>query len=403
MSAFGGALGTVSGVTSELPLAADDPFDAAVDLTLEGRLEDALEAFNALHASGDDSAHLYYNLGVVHYRLGQLGAAREAFTHAARDPEMTDAAHYNLGLVAMAGDDPETAAGWFHEVEETASNPDLRRLASTALRRLIAQQQRRRGSLTLTRGSDSDVILAAGSLAEVPSSVHDGYWGAIATWADRALEDRAELGYHLGAIVDRYDTVDEADLGVYEAGLEWRGPATLDFTTSLTTVSDSAYEQSIQLRSVTPVFVGESVILSLELNATGSLAAHRRAQGLDGTQLAAGATAESSFAGGRWNFSYRHIWNDREAPNLSPEQHAAGFRVRWPVATLGFRAWGRWVRADFPTGRDDNLFNVGAGLDWSLSPRWDLVADLSRQENDSSEPAFRYGSTQVAGGLRMRF
>lgn len=391
------------GVASSVPAQSNDPFDAAVDLTRDGRFEDALDAFNAVQASGDDSARLHYNLGVVHYRLGQLGAARDAFLRAARDPETADMAHYNLGLVAMAANDPETASRWFREVQTGATSPELRGLAGTALARLMAQSRPRRGGITLTRGSDSDVILPAGTLADVPSSVHDGYWEIVATWADRPIEDSPDLGYHVGAVADRYDTVEDADLGVIEAGVDWRGPITLDFTASLTTVSDSPYQQSLELRSLIPFFARDNVLLSLELDAAGISAVSDTAVGLEGTQTSAGTIADASALGGRWSLSYRHLWNDREARSLSPQQDAVGLRVRWPLAAWSVRAWARWVGSDYRTGRNDDATDVGLGLGWSPSSRWDLLADVSRQENDSSMSAFSYRSTRISGGVRVRF
>ena len=81
-----------------------------------GQFEPALSHFLTAEAAGDRSARLYFNLGVVHYRLGRFVEARDAFARAAHDPETADLANYNQGLVAMSMDQRQEAARWFARV-----------------------------------------------------------------------------------------------------------------------------------------------------------------------------------------------------------------------------------------------------------------------------------------------
>ena len=109
--------GLVAGLCLSVPIAmgavqapSELSFETGVALTREGRFNDALVHFLAAEQGGDRSARLYFNLGVVNYRLQRYDAARDAFARAAEDPETADLAQYNRGLVALADGDKSEAA-----------------------------------------------------------------------------------------------------------------------------------------------------------------------------------------------------------------------------------------------------------------------------------------------------
>ncbi|HKY91484.1 MAG TPA: hypothetical protein VJM11_10615 [Nevskiaceae bacterium] len=382
---------------------AQEAFDTAVDLTREGRFEEALDAFALARRAGDDSPRLHFNLGVVQYRLGQLDQARDAFAVAARDAETADLARYNLGLVAMAAGDDDTAARWFGIVARDADRDDLRGLATAALARLGGGSRRNRGSLLLLRGDDSNVILPVGSLADTPSSVRDGFWEVRAAWSGQVADEVPELEVHLAGYADEYDSVEDANVAVIEAGVEWRGPVLADVTASLTNVGNAAYQRSIDLRLVPTLYAGERLRLSTELVAAGIASVADGAEGLEGEQYGVAPVVDLWWLETRWSLMWRHLWNERRAADLSPEQDAVSLRARRAFGPFSVRLWARWVGSDYPTGRDDDATEIGAGLGWEILSSLELIADVSRQENDSSQPVFAYETTRVTGGLRVRF
>lgn len=92
----------------------------------------ALLRYREASAQGLDSALLHYNLGVTHYELGDYDDAERAFLRARQDASLATLATYNLGLTYRASDREAEAGQAFADVERSATNRDLRRLAARA-------------------------------------------------------------------------------------------------------------------------------------------------------------------------------------------------------------------------------------------------------------------------------
>ena len=73
-------------------------FDAGVEAFRQGNLEEARIFFERARAAGTNSPSLLYNLGVVYFRLGDLGSAETVFLTLLETPH-APLAYYNLGLV----------------------------------------------------------------------------------------------------------------------------------------------------------------------------------------------------------------------------------------------------------------------------------------------------------------
>ncbi len=98
------------------------------------RYEQALEA-------GMNSAVLYYNIGVTHYRAGQHNRAREAFLIAQQAPGLRVMTQFNLGLNENAVGDIDKALEYFYMARDQRENRQIRRLARTAIARLEKEQE----------------------------------------------------------------------------------------------------------------------------------------------------------------------------------------------------------------------------------------------------------------------
>ena len=81
------------------------------------RYEQALEA-------GMNSAVLYYNIGVTHYKAGQHERARAALLKALQSPRLRVVTQYNLGLNEYAAGDTEKALEYFGKWMQQGGVPD---------------------------------------------------------------------------------------------------------------------------------------------------------------------------------------------------------------------------------------------------------------------------------------
>jgi len=89
-----------------------------------------------------NSAVLYYNVGVTHYRAGQHNRARQAFLSAQQAPGLRIITQFNLGLNEYAAGDIDKALEYFYQASDQKENRQIRRLARTAISRLEKQQEK---------------------------------------------------------------------------------------------------------------------------------------------------------------------------------------------------------------------------------------------------------------------
>lgn len=380
-----------------------DSFDLGVDLTREGRFDEALDVFLEARAAGDDSGRLRFNLGVVYYRLKDMAAARKAFEQAAEDPETAELARYNLGLVALAAGDEAEAERWFRRTAQEAQQSELRALAQAALDRTAAPKPRRRGSLAALRGTDSNVVVPVGAIDDAPSSLQDQFWELRLGWADGLDAVTEGLGYHFNGLLVAYDDVPGADLSLAQLGLDWRGPVTVDANAAVLAVDDAGYQQSLELRLLATPLSTENFSASLELATVRLDALDRRARDVEGQQHSAGLSLDGRVWRLDWNLGLRHLLNDREARALSPVQDSAVLRLRLGAGRWAGRAWGRYILSDYRVDRRDEASEAGLGLTWTAFSDWDLFVEASRQTNRSSVEGFAYTTDRLYGGVRLRF
>lgn len=380
-------------------------FDEGVALTREGRFEAALERFIAAREAGDRSARLAFNLGVVFYRLQRHAEARAAFEDATHFDETADLAYYNLGLVALAVDDRAQAERWFRRTVDQARQPALRRLGMRALTEGLGLSAPRaaRGSLALLRGHDSNVLIPVGAISDLPTSRGDPFWEARGGWAD-ALGTRVPgLGYRIAGLAVEYDEVDVADLGVIEAGIDWRGPILIEAAVGALLVGDRGYQRSLDVRLQAPLLENDALRIALDGGFTRLNPLDSRAEDLQGSQYSLGASADFGSTPWRLSLAYRRLENDRRSAALSPDQDRALARLRLVFGPVVARAWSRYTASDYPTGRDDQATEFGADLALRLHPRWEWLVEATRLDNRSSVEGFDYRTDRVYTGVRLRF
>ena len=384
---------------------ADAAFEAGVALTREGKFDLALAQFRAAEAAGDRSARLYFNLGVVNYRLERFEEARESFARAAQDAETADLANYNLGLVALAMDDRAEASRWFGQVHREAREPSLRRLAQVALERAqgrtAASAAASRGSVSVLRGWDSNVIVPVGTISDVPSSQRDEFLEARVLWAD-AIGDTIEgLGYRVSGMAIEYDKVHEGDVAAVEAAINWQGPFLIEAALGGLSVDDKGYQRTLDVRLQVPVLEEDWIRLDLDGGWSRFDPLDGRAVDLEGSRYSYGASVTTGVRSLSVGFGYRHLINDRFASALSPEQDRYQARVRMEFGRFAWRVWSRYTDSDYPSARRDEAGDWGMDLAYRLRRNWELLLEGSRLRNRSTEPELDYTSERIYVGIRV--
>ena len=91
--------------------------------------------------AGMNSAVLYYNIGVTHYRAGQHNRARQALQTAEQAPSLRVITQFNLGLNEYAAGDVDKALEYFYQARDQRENRQIRKLARTAISRLEKEQE----------------------------------------------------------------------------------------------------------------------------------------------------------------------------------------------------------------------------------------------------------------------
>ncbi len=76
-----------------------DNFARGVQLQQAGREREAIEAYLAAAAAGENAANAFFNLGVIYGRRGDHGRAQQAYERAIRHDPTMERARYNLALL----------------------------------------------------------------------------------------------------------------------------------------------------------------------------------------------------------------------------------------------------------------------------------------------------------------
>jgi hypothetical protein len=130
----------------------------------------ALLRYRQAGEAGMNSPLLHYNTGVAHYRAQQHIRARTSLLRASEASGLRVISHYNLGLNAYAAGNIDEALDWFRRARDQQEDAKIRRLAITAISRLLAE--RRAADPLLVR---EDEARKERPLFKVDLDVHVGY------------------------------------------------------------------------------------------------------------------------------------------------------------------------------------------------------------------------------------
>ncbi len=181
-----------------------------------GKFERALMSFDQAEEMGMRSPTLHYNLGVVHFKLGDLIEARRRFSSLAADPDWGAIAHYNLGLIAESKGDEKVALYNYRAASERTDSDKIRRLVALKLAQLDEVESRKPVETpwvvytSLGTGFDDNVALTDETAVGTVSDQDDYFIesvGVASRYVAGAVSDgwRLDLGGYYRAHADLDD------------------------------------------------------------------------------------------------------------------------------------------------------------------------------------------------------
>lgn len=379
--------------------------DAAADLRAgiqafrAQNLEQARLLFQRAASAGLQSPRLYYNLGVVHYRLDDPAAAVIYFERAAEFPATRQIAQYNLGRCAQALGDALKAAAWY----ERAGRGGDPRIADLARRAASALQTQPAQAWTLEArlggGFDSAVVGLVDQVTSQPTDEADllhevqvvaDYHDATRDWGEWSARMQA---YHLG-----YDSVHQANVQSLGGRLRWqrdwsaRHRSTLSAGTAHEWLDGQAYQLRQSLALAWSHAVGVSRLHhQLEVEWLNSQYAGSNA--IEGLRADLSSSWLRRLGSGVGLLRVSGQYNQRRRDENSPWRFAA--EMLWRSPQMGPWYWApglQWRDSRFPDGvlpREQRVRVMLRGGS-PISPSWESRVDVQYEHNRSADSNREY-------------
>ncbi len=373
--------------------------DAGIQAFRASQLERARVLFLRAADAGLDSPRLFYNLGVVHYRLDDPETAQGYFRRAAEDDGTRQIAEYNLARCAQALGRMADAALWY----ERAAAGDDPRISALARRAASALEPRLRQPWSLearlSGGFDSAVVGLVDQVTSQPTDEADvlhevqavaDYLGPSRDWGELAARMHV---YHLG-----YDSVHQANVQSVGGRARWqrdwsaRQRSTLSASLAQEWLDGQAYQLRQALALGWSHTVGASRLLH-ELEVEWLNSQYAGANGIEGLR------ADVSSAWLRRAFSGVALlrvsgqYNQRRRDENSPWRFAA--EVLWRSPQVGPWYWApglQWRDSRFPDGvlpREQRVRVMLRGGS-PISPSWESRVDVQYEHNRSADSNREY-------------
>ncbi|WP_336367921.1 tetratricopeptide repeat protein [Marinobacter sp. C2H3] len=404
------------GALAAEPMTAADWFQRGVTLFQAGRLEAARDALEQARTLGGESRSLIYNLGVVHYRLGEYNDASRAFRQLLGTADR-DLARYNLGLVALADGRQKQARHWFALVRREAGDDTLRALAARQLdRQSTASGSEWQAYVSVGGGYDSNIE----ALPEAGASSDGGLFldavlvsdltvpgGGQQTWSLQATYlGRDYAGWHsYDSDLIQLDGLWHRDAGVARAGVGLRASQSWFGHRAF----ETRYGPVLELRSPACGYQGfDQCGLTLSAVAVDAGSTYSAYSG-DQVRLDANAAGRS----GPWAYRVAYRWSrdDRDGVqvgpqfvSVSPTVNAVRGMVSRSVSgqvVVGVSGGFQWSR--FPDDnrvyqgttlvhehREDHRPELGLFGERFLGPGWRLRAEWQFQDTSSTLDRYAY-------------
>ena len=198
--------------------------------------------------TGDHSAHVYYNLGASHFKLGRYTDARNAFLVSVKNPGLRQISEYNLGLIAYRQKNKTEALDWFYSASSSVGSKKITALANRMLDKIqpATRSLNMSGILVAGTGSDSNVTLAS---TNSPTQKSDTY-NELFAYVDIPISSSLTLNTNF--LSQKYNTVAISNYSHVSVGGKysmkmagWNLRPELHIKTS--TLNGAAYQQDTDL------------------------------------------------------------------------------------------------------------------------------------------------------------
>jgi len=408
----------------------EELFQRGLDAVRSGQNRQALELFRQAREAGLESGALFFNLGVTHYQLQQYPQARAAFENLTGHPTLAPLAWYNLGLVALKTGDAGRALEAFTKARTEAGDPRLRALADKKIGELKGNSARQTpakrwaGAVSLGAGRDD----ALQDPAEQVATEEADEFAELFALGSGVIAGAPGDGWRvdLSAYGIRYQSFDDFDMSVVNGTLtrmipvgEWRFDAGVAGEQS--TLAGEGYLREGQLRLSARLPEAPGVTgyrMRYRYHAIEPLDSAFDAQ--EGSRHDLDLEARWAGQAVRTALRYGLEMNDREDfssgdlfTSYSPTRHAFGLLA---FTDSGSWRWSGEVEYRFSDyegtnvladgrriDREDERLRARLGVDYRLSPTWEIGADYSRTDNDSNVEENDYDQNLVSFGVTALF
>lgn len=385
----------------------------------------ALAYFDEAKSAGADGPAIHYNIGVCTFRLRDYGRAESEFRLVAdRYPKMRALAEYNTGLVLRAQGREAEARKQFELARRTSTDEKITQLAEAMLRRSDPAAPSDDpsaegadyaatwvGMVDADVGYDDNVVLLDDSSLPAGQSTGSAFTELLAFVTGPVS---SEPGFRFIGSVYAVDYADTSEFnqaatrvgGAYRwsAG-EWRMEAEIHFSDS--TLDGDAFESRLGAgltlqRPLTPATALRVSLVHEDVDPRASRFAF-----LDGSREQVRVSWDRYGAKGRLTLAYRYESNDRDSPAVSPTRNGASLSYRYAMGpawtadlSLGLR---RSVFDDKSDPRDEDRYDVSAGIRRRFGRGWHMTGTYQRSDNRSEVAAFTYARNRLSLGITKDF
>ncbi|OEY66372.1 outer membrane beta-barrel protein [Marinobacter sp. X15-166B] len=404
-------------------------FAAGIKAFQAGDLQQARRHLEAARAQGMTSRALTYNLGVVYYRLADYDNARRMFRQLEHTSNHTLAV-YNLGLIALAQDDPARAGELFLMAAD--SEGKIAHLARAQLARLRGTHEpgHWHGLLAVAVGYEENIALFPDRAATALDGAFLESVGAVSGYAFR--RDQQGLKFDARFYVREYFT--EADFNVHLLRVESAWVHTLgQERVHLGLGGDQLWqggdsrEQRARLTAglSTPACTSDPVSARCQLlvQAEQIVAAASRYRAYQGQHYRLETRYRAQWGDWSGDLRYRFGYDARkdwrtatEFFSVSPQAHTLSAKLGYQVTTalrISANASFRHSRyrdphrlqtpeARLTLVRTDQRLALGLDAEYRFNRTFAMTAKVTHTDNDSNLARYRYHRQTTTLGISAR-
>ncbi|MFI2811932.1 hypothetical protein [Microbulbifer sp. M83] len=400
-----------------------------------GDYQRALTAFSSLEARGQDSPRLKYNMGVTLVKLGRYREAGTYFYQLLNDPQWRDLARYNLALTAEKRDRPLLAAKHYRQVTQTTDSAKLRKLATSRLNALAAEERgalsrQWLGLVSLSAGYDDNAYALQNDLLADVETGEDSFTELFA-WGQYRLHGSPVDGWRLHgyAFSRRYRELENLNLNSVSAALSrdrrWWG-----WDTELGVAGEFIYlggDQVSRQLNLVGRLVREFGLGSLSLSyLPGYYLGGEGYEYLDGWRQRVALKWRRPLLAGELLAFYQYDSNDRadlerearDYYSYSPARNSLGAELEWPLTLRWSVSAGMELRQSVYdgtnqlTGDDGSVVRYQRESDrikswvetrYRLSPRFSLDGKVLNIDNRENRDIYTFDKTEFSLGVSYIF